>query len=113
MEAELVKHYPDIAYEEVSVESNINFQDALLRVAGKLCQRKASYIAQKIITNQSRSSKQLAASPHVSNRRVRLSENNIRMSSTGRDELIYGSIIDLQTDVVATRQRKRDKCCKP
>ena len=33
LEKELAKRYPDIAYEEVSVECNINFKDALHRIA--------------------------------------------------------------------------------
>ena len=36
LEKELAKRHPDIAYEEVSVEMNINFKEALHRIAIKL-----------------------------------------------------------------------------
>ena len=45
LESELSIRYPDIAYEEISVQLNINIQDALRRVATKLIERKVSFLA--------------------------------------------------------------------
>ena len=45
LESELYNRYTDIAYEEISVQLNINLEDALRRVATKLLERKMSFLA--------------------------------------------------------------------
>ena len=96
LEAYLDDNHPDIMYEEVSVLCNINLQDAMRGITRRLLQRKKSFVSQRLAMNQARASHNINASQTTYNHyRVSRTSTPINRSQEDRNELVYGSIIDL------------------